>query len=155
MKSNFKSILMLISLVLVVVLAVSLFSGRLESKDQFTYGELKELLKNNLVTSLRIDTGLNAKIEAYQPQTDDKGNFIKDQDGKIKLDLDENGEKKLTKYEYRVSYQFQLEELNALATAAQNQNPDFFFQIDEVESVPWYLEMLPQLLISVGGIFLM
>jgi hypothetical protein len=104
---------------------------------------------------LRIDTDLNAKIEAYQPQTDDKGNFIKDQDGKIKLDLDENGEKKLTKYEYRVSYQFQLEELNALATAAQNQNPDFFFQIDEVESVPWYLEMLPQLLISVGGIFLM
>ena len=155
MKSNFKSILMLISLVLVVVIAVSLFSGRLEGNDQFTYGELKELLKNNLVTSLHIDTDLNAKVEAYQPLTDEKGNFIKDQDGKIQLYRDEIGATKLTEYEYRVSYQFQLEELNALATEAQSQNPSFFFQIDEVESVPWYLELLPQLLISIGGILLM
>ena len=155
MKSNFKSILMLISLVLVVVIATSLFSGRLEGNDQFTYGELKELLKNNLVTSLHIDTDLNAKVEAYQPLTDEKGNFIKDQDGKIQLYRDESGATKLIEYEYRVSYQFQLEELNALATEAQSQNPSFFFQIDEVESVPWYLELLPQLIISIGGILLM
>ena len=83
MKSNFKSILVLVSLVLLVVLAVSLFSGRLESKDSFTYGKLNELLENNLVTSLHIDTNLNAKVEAYKPKTDDKGNFVKDEEGNI------------------------------------------------------------------------
>ena len=157
MKSNFKSILVLVSLVLLVVLAVSLFSGRLESKDSFTYGKLNELLENNLVTSLHIDTNLNAKVEAYKPKTDDKGNFVKDEEGKLVLDLDENGEKILATYNYRISYQFQLERVNDKATEVQAR-PDtslVFYQVDEVESVPWYLEMLPQILIILGGMFLM
>ena len=157
MKSNLKSILVLVSLVLLVVLAVSLFSGRLESKDNFTYGKLNELLENNLVTSLHIDTNLNAKVEAYKPKTDDKGNFVKDEEGNLVLDLDEYGEKILATYTYRISYQFQLERVNDKATEIQTR-PDTnltFYQVDEVESVPWYLEMLPQILISVGGILLM
>jgi len=154
MKSNVKSIIMLIALVLTVVLTVSLFSARLVDREEFTYGELKELFKQEMVISLRIDRGLNAKIEAYKPKTDDKGNFIKDETGKIVLDLDENGEKKVETYEYRVSYQFQLEELNDLATAMQEKNPAFSFQIEEVENIPWYLEMLPSLLVS-GGLMIL
>ena len=55
MKSNIKSILMLVSLVLVIVFAVSVFSTRSQSKDEFTYGEMKELFSQNLVISLKID----------------------------------------------------------------------------------------------------
>ena len=150
MKSNVKSIITLITLVLVVVLAVSLFSSRLEKKEEFTYGELKELFKQEMVISLRIDTSLNAKIEAYKPKTDDKGNFVRDEAGNIVLELDDKGEKKTATYDYRVSYQFQLEELNAMASEMQEKNPEFFFQIEEVENVPWFLEMLPVLLVSSG-----
>ena len=150
MKSNVKSIITLVALVLAVVLAVSLFSSRLEKKEEFTYGELKELFKQEMVVSLRIDTSLNAKIEAYKPKTDDKGNFERDEAGKIVLELDDKGEKKVVTYDYRVSYQFQLEELNAMASAMQEKNPEFFFQIEEVENVPWFLEMLPVLLVSSG-----
>ena len=135
MKSNLKSILVLVSLVLLVVLAVSLFSGRLESKDNFTYGKLNELLENNLVTSLHIDTNLNAKVEAYKPKTDDKGNFVKDEEGNLVLDLDEYGEKILATYTYRISYQFQLERVNDKATEIHTR-PDTnltFYQVDEVE----------------------
>ena len=150
MKSNVKSIITLVALVLAVVLAVSLFSSRLEKKEEFTYGELKELFKQEMVVSLRVDTSLNAKIEAYKPKTDDKGNFVRDEAGNIVLELDDKGEKKVVTYDYRVSYQFQLEELNAMASAMQEKNPEFFFQIEEVENVPWFLEMLPVLLVSSG-----
>ena len=64
MKANIKSILTLIALVLTVVIVVTLFSSRVSGTDKFTYGEMKELLKNDFVISLEVDAQLNAKITA-------------------------------------------------------------------------------------------
>ena len=40
MKANFKSILMLVVMVAVVLFAVSAFTGPTEDEDVFTYGDL-------------------------------------------------------------------------------------------------------------------
>ena len=153
MKANIKSILMLIALVLTVVITVTLFSSRGAGADKFTYGEMKELLKNDFVISLEVDSALNAKITAYKPITDKDGNFVyKEGTKELQYELNDKGERKTAKYEYRVSYLFQLEELNALAEA-NSSNPDSnlkTYNLAEVTETPWYLEMLPNLLVSVG-----
>ena len=154
MKSNLKSILMLVSLVLVVVLAVSVFSARSQARDEFTYGEIKQLLKEDLVISFTIDENLNAKFETYEPVIED-GKFVY-KDGKILIKVDETtGNKKTTTFEYKISYLFQLEELDDLAMDNLGKGTLEHYHLEEVTETPWYLEMLPQLLISIGGMFLL
>ena len=156
MKSNFKSILMLVALVLVVVFAVSIFTSGSHSKDEYTYGEMKELFVQDLVISLHIDSNLVAKFEIYKPLTDKDGNFIYNEGtGRLQIETEDGGMPKTTTFEYRISYQFQLEELDAMATDNLAKGTLTYYHLDEVTDTPWYLEMIPQLLISVGGMLLL
>ena len=100
MKANFKSIIMLLVLVLAVVFAVSAFSGRAGSKDAFTYSELKELLENDFVTSFEVDANSYVKITAYKPITDKDGNFVyKEGTKELQIERDDKGEPKTSRYE--------------------------------------------------------
>jgi len=153
MKANFKSIIMLLVLVLAVVFAVSAFSGRAGSKDAFTYSELKELLENDFVTSFEVDANSYVKITAYKPITDKDGNFVyKEGTKELQIERDDKGEPKTSRYEYRVSYMFQLEELNELAARnVANPNSNLkSYNFAEIQDVPWYLEILPNVIVTVG-----
>ena len=155
MKANIKSIIMLTCLVLVVVLSVTLFTGTAGSKDKFTYSEAKELLSNDFVISFVIDTNAYVSMKAYKPQTDDDGNFIyKDGTKELQYELDDKGERRVVTYEFRLGliYGSQAETLEALADAnlEKNETNLEYYDIEGLVDTPWYLEMLPNVIVTLG-----
>ena len=111
MKANFKSIAMLLVIVLAVVLAVSIFSPQEKEPETITYGKLIQLLEDDVVTSLIIDENGKAKIKAYK--------------------LDDNGEYTQEEQDYSYSFTFTFLMEHAVSIAEKNQSKN-----DESVNVP-------------------
>ncbi len=141
MKANFKSIILLVVMVLAVIVAVSFFS--LESaEDNFVYSELLELFEEDRVTSFVV----NADTSTIYLKV---------------LDTDESGATTEKEYEYKFSYNTQIEEINAIASE-KHRNPNSNlkeYDYEAPEETPWYLMYLPYIitaLVIIGlWIFLM
>ena len=115
MKFNVKNILLL---VLVVVIAISVFSfidqARADKTD-FTYGDIKQLFKENAVIECTIDGDLVAHIKAYEVRTDDKGKLLKNNESGT-LDYVGFGDPATVKeYTFELTYNYQLEKIDELA----------------------------------------
>ncbi len=155
MKANIKSIITLLVLVVAVVLTVTLFSARAGERDKFTYSEAKELLKNDFVISFVIDQNAYVKMEAYKPVTDKDGNFVyKEGTKELQLELDDKSQPKTVTYEFRLGliYGAQAERLEALAdeNLAKSETNLKYYDIEGLVDTPWYLEILPNIIVTVG-----
>ena len=150
MKSNFKSILMLVLMVAVVLLAVSAFNTPTEDKDVFTYGDLIELLDDDAVTELTVNGESTVVVKAHKPITNENGDIT---------GYDENT---FVDYELQMVYGFQLE--NIITLAAENVREGGNLKgdklvIESVAETPWYVTYLPYIitivLILTLGFFVM
>ncbi len=145
MKVNFKSFLLLILAIFVVIAAVSVFNEARAEKTDFTYGDLVQLFEENAVTSCVIDGESVVTITAYQVQTDDNGKLIKE-NGKFKYKFDEHGNYIEKTYTYELNYMFQVERIDELATESTNIK---YYNYLRAEETPWYMTYLPFIILGI------
>ena len=109
MKSNFKSILMLVLLVAVVLIATSIFSGKFGGDDKFIYSDLLELFEEDLVRDFVVNEKGDITLNAYVA--------TKNEDGTYTFELDDKGERKVKEYEYSFSYELQIDKVVEIVDA--------------------------------------
>ena len=114
MKANFKSIILLLAIIVGAILMTTFVTGSNKSKDEFVYSELVELFDNDLVTSFVVDESNIIKVKAYLVKKDADGKLMFE-NGEPVYELDAEGKRKTTEYKYRFSYTLQVEEINNIA----------------------------------------
>ena len=139
MKVNFKSILMLLFIVVAVILAVTFFTSRLDGTKELTYGEVVEKFENDDVLYFEIDGDLNLVLHARKP---DSAGGYEMQDGKYVPEV----------FEYKLSYAFQLEHIISLTYGRSNLED---YNIARAAETPWYVAYLPYIILAVlfGGLW--
>ena len=157
MKANFKSILILLVLVASVIIAVSYMSSNIKQDEEFEYSDVIQLFEDDLVVSFDVDGNLAMKLKTLDPILDANGNYVYDADGKITYKKNEKGEPVYREYDYVLSYNFQLDEINAIARekiASGNSNL-VDYNYNEIAQTPWYQLYLPYIIMIVlfGGLF--
>ena len=109
MKSNFKSILMLVLLIAAVLVATSVFSGNFGKDDKFVYSDLLELFEKDLVRDFEVNEKGDITLNAY---------VVKENaDGSYTFELDEKGERKVKEYKYSFSYELQIDKVVEIVDA--------------------------------------
>ncbi|MBO5879138.1 MAG: ATP-dependent zinc metalloprotease FtsH [Clostridia bacterium] len=151
MKKNFKSIIVLAVVVLAVIVGVALFSNGMSNEEELTYGELVELFEEDLVQSFEVDGNLNIKIVMLVPQRYDNGEFKRDPStGKVLFEGDGTGKPKLLEDTVKLSYSFQLEEINNLAKENYYKDGSNLenYNYQPAAETPWYQMYLPYILLA-------
>ena len=150
MKVNFKSILLLILLVGVIIAAVSVFTELSSDKTDFTYGDMKQLFEEDAVFKCVVDGDSVVTIEAYEVRTDKDGKLLRiesgDNAGKFDYVYGEDGQKKRTEYSYELTHSFQLEQIDKLAEGSENVE---YYNYLRPEETPWYMTYLPFIILGV------
>ncbi len=138
MKANFKSILVLIVLVTVVVVGVSFFSSE-KAEEEFLYSNMIELFDKDLVASFVVDDDSVIHLKLYEA----------DSTGKIVID--ENGNKKISdkEYSYKFTYQAQIDEINAVAKDKFLNGSLVEYDYKAPMETPWYVMYLPYIITAV------
>ena len=137
MKVNFKSIFMLIFLVLAVILAVTFFTKNMNDQKELTYGEVVEKFENDDVLYFEIDGDL--KLILHTRKAMEGGGYVQEEvDGKLEYVHEV--------FEYKLSYAFQLEHIVALAEGRTNLKD---FNIQRAAETPWYVVYLPYIILGV------
>ncbi len=156
MKTNLKSILTLLLVVIIVIATVAFISGNRQQSEMISYSQLKQLFDNHLIVSFEIDGNLKMNVEALSVKTNDDGTFQKDDHGALVFDRNDDGEIKHKDYIYQVSYQFQLEDINDMAIKSLETNGSNLvtYNYDAAADRPWYEVYLPYIIVAVVFIFL-
>ena len=159
MKANFKSIIMLLLIVAVVITTVSVFSSRNGDEDEFVYSDLIELFDKDLVTTYTVDGNLNMKVKALVIKTDANGKeLFDDKDGDGVADsgeyiyiTDDKGNSVVKEYLITLTYSFQLEEINDIAEAKIKEGNTNLkdYGYEPPEQAPWYQVYLPYIIVGV------
>ena len=139
MKVNFKSILMLVFLVVAVIIAVTAFTSRLNGTKELTYGEVVEKFENDDVIYFKIDGDLNLELHTRKAKAGG-GYEMQEVDGK-QVYVPEI-------FEYKLSYAFQLEHIMSLAEQAGRATLDDY-DIERAAETPWYVAYLPYIILAV------
>ena len=159
MKKNSKSLLFLILIIVAVIIGVSLITNGLSNEEKLSQGDLNWYFEEDLVKSFVIDGNQVLNIEVYKPiikdpnakEREEKYSFTPD--GKIAIEKDENNSPVYEKYSLELSYGFQIEKLDEIATAKLNdeneKNTRFEdYNIDTPAQTPWYQVYLPYIIVA-------
>ena len=147
MKVNFKSLFLLILVVLAVIVAVSVFNQNRAGDGEITYGNLKQLLEDDSVIRCEIDGDLVAHITAYEIQVDQKsGEPIFDKSTDRFVYVMQDGQNVIKEYTSQLMYQFQIEKIDELSQESTNLQ---YYNYLKAEETPWYLTYLPFIIIGV------
>ena len=140
MKVNFKSIIMLVAIIALVIFAVSFFTEQFKDDDEFLYSDVVELFDKNLVHSYEVDGNGNLKIVALRPA-----------DGTPPYAVDKDGKPIYEEHTYKLSTSLQYEKLEELTEEALKKDPKVLEKYDfkAPEETPWYQVYLPYILIAV------
>ena len=140
MKANFKSIAMLIVIVLAVIIGVSYFSKDKETKDEFVYSDLIQLLEDDMVTSFVVDENNVITVKAYK--------YTKAEDGSLVIET-KDGKNITVEYEYTFSYLAQVEEILALAKDRKTNGTTLTeYNVKSAPETPWYVLYLPYIVVG-------
>ena len=139
MKANMKSIIMLLVIIAVAIVAVSLITAGITKEETFGYSDIIDLFNDDMVYSFEVDGDLTIKIKA----------LVKDNEGNFKTD--KNGNFEFKTYTYSLSYNFQLEQINALAYAKYMDGTSNLKEYDynPPAETPWYQLYLPYIIVGV------
>ena len=146
MKVNYKSILLLSLVVVVVISAVSFFTKANADKTDFTYGDLVQLFEEGTVTSCVIDGESVVTVRAYKVQTDKNGRLMKDENGFFIYEQKDDGSFIDKEYSFKLNYMFQVEHINELATSSTSID---YYNYLAVEETPWYMAYLPFIILGI------
>ena len=139
MKANFKSVIVLILVIGIVIAASSFWMNKTSGEDKFTYNELVSLFKADLVHDFIIDENDTMTLHAYV--LDDNGEFK----------LNDNGEPELVEHKYTFSYLLQVEWVINLVIINEEDGVTNLVEYDFVPmgETPWYLAYLPYIITAV------
>ena len=152
MKVNFKSVLLLVIIVFVVISAVSMYNEVTADKTDFTYGDLLSLIEDGEVTSCVIDGESVVTIQSYEIETDDNGRLLKDElTGRYKFKYDKDGNRIAKEYVYELSYASQIDAIHEKVTESKN---EIYYNYLRAEESPWYMNYLPFIILGVLFIIL-
>ena len=154
MKVNFKSVIMLLFLIIAVVLAVSFISDNIDKEDEFTFSDVREMFESDTVVYFEVDGNLLLEIHSLELKYNPDGSVIIDPlTNKPAFVVDDNGKPVLRKNKLQLSYTFQLEALDEMAKNAGENLESYNF--DEAAKTPWYQIYLPYIVIAVlfGGLW--
>ena len=146
MKVNYKSILLLSLVVILVISAVSFFTKANADKTDFTYGDLVQLFEEGTVTSCVIDGESVVTVRAYKVQTDKDGRLMKDENGFFIYEQKDDGSFIDKEYSFKLNYMFQVEHINELATSSTSID---YYNYLAVEETPWYMAYLPFIILGI------
>ena len=151
MKANFKSIAMLVLMIVAVIIAVTFFTNSMKDEERFGYSDVLELFENDLVESYEVDGKLNLKLKTYVVASYNP-------DGTPVFQTDEKTGKPVFKIiNYQLSYNFQLSEINDIAREKIESGNTNLTDYDymEVAETPWYQLYLPYIILAVIFVGLM
>ena len=139
MKVNFKSIIMLIFIVLLVIFAVSYLTDSMKDEEKFDYSDVIALFDEDLVVYCELNGDNVLILQTLVPngnggyETNDKGEYI------------------LTKYTYTLSRTVQIEHIHNILlekqASGQTNLKDFDFIVPQ--GTPWYVAYLPYIILAV------
>ena len=154
MKANFKSIILLLAIIVGVIFTTTFITSNGKAQDEFVYSELIELFDNDLVTSFVVDESNTIHVKAYVPKKDTNGEYVYE-NGSLVFELDRDGNRKITEYNYTFSYTLQVEQINDIAKQMLASGTSNLKEYDYKTSVtPWYVSYLPWLLIGISFVVL-
>lgn len=141
MKFNYKSILMLVLIVVLMITAVSIFSELGTEEDTFTYGDLVELFENDAVYSITINGDYVAHVVEIEHEWNGEDIvYKKNADGTFKT----------ISHDYTLTTNAQVEYIHGLITGGTLSNLDVSkCDITPPEETPWYLAYLPYIIVGV------
>lgn len=154
MKANFKSILALLLIVLLIVSSVTLMSRNMSKPEKFEYSDLIQLFKDDLVVSFEVDGNLQMTIKTLTVKKDAEGNPVMN-GGKFVYETSSDGKPIHQTYSYRLSYNFQLDEINTIAREnyekylANGSSNLSLYNYAAPEPTPWYQLYLPYIILAV------
>ncbi len=145
MKANFKTILILIVVLAVIIAGVTFLTSRLKGDEKFGYSDIVKLFEEDLVKSFYVDGKLELTLEALIPIRNEAGDIIG-------YEVNDKGERKTETHTYDISYTFQLEHLNKLAEESFTKEGGtnlVSYDYDEVAETPWYQVYLPYIIFAI------
>jgi len=163
MKANLKSILFFLFMIVVLILCAAVFRDTVAQKEQFTYSRLQDLFDYGLVEEFSLDNKYYLHITAYEPERDENGNIIVqpgetlEHNGYIfqkAVRKTDNGQEIKKEYVYRVSQNFQLEDIHAKASILYQNGWIEVYNYEEPPETSWILAYLPYIILFVGIVFL-
>ena len=151
MKVNFKSLLLLVFVVIAVIAAVSVFNEVTADKTDFTYGDLIQLFDENSVVSCIVDGNSVVTVKAYEVTTDKNGILQKDENGNFIYKKDSDGNLVIKEYQFELNYLFQIEQIHELASKKDSNGKPIveYYNYLEVEETPWYMTYLPFIILGI------
>ncbi len=145
MKANFKSIIMLVVTVAVIVTAVSFFTQNRDEDENLVYSELIELFEVDLVKSYEVDGNLVMTLVTYVPDLNEDKTYKLDSNGDAVYKI-KDGKPVTQKREYKLGYNFQLTQINEIAESCDRIEEYEYLQAGEA---PWYQVYLPYIIMAV------
>ncbi len=137
MKVNFKNILLLILIVIFVIVTVSFITDGLNGSKSITMHGIEEKFENDEVVRFVIDG--ESKLVLYA--------MVKGENGEYKFDT-ATGKPVTERFEYQLSYQFQLEKILEWAEEGDKENLEDY-NVEPIAETPWYLAYLPYIILAV------
>ena len=151
MKSNFKSILILILLIAVIIVAVSYVTGAFNRADAVIYSDIMQMFEDDIVVSYVVDGDSIITLKTLAPLLNEDGTYKRDENGNIVFQTDANGSYIYKQYEYEVSRTFQLENIDEIAEAKRQDESSPFETYDYLApaKATWWQTWLPYIIIGV------
>ena len=146
MKFNFKSLILLLVLVVGMIIMVSAFTSK--QADTPTSGEVMAYFEEDRVYYFEVDGYSVLKVQYYQYQTDNEGNKVVDGKGDYVFKIKSNGEYDLGYCEYALVYQFELQNITDMANSGELKNLTGY-NIEPIAGTPWYQVYLPWIILGV------
>jgi len=136
MKSNLKSIIMIIAIVAVVALGASIFSGAFNASEEIVYSDVFEMFEDDIVVSFVVNENSVLKLTTLKPLTNSQGEYV-NEDGEvvegrenIVFERDKKGELVKVTHSYQIGRTLQLERLAELAEAKLAEEDTNFVEFD-------------------------
>ncbi len=151
MKANFKNIIIFVIFVAVIIVTSSLLMSKTDKEDKFLYSDLVDLFEEDLVRDFTVDESATIKLNAFVVKTDDKGNYLRNDDGSFVYELNDKGERKVKEYTYAFSYELQLDKIISIVehNIANGKTNLEKYDFEAAPETPWYLAYLPYIITGV------
>ncbi len=139
MKFNFKSILILIFIIIGAIVAVSMF-GNVSAKEDYTSGQIMEFFEKDHVYYFEIDGYSVLKLDVLQVESVDDA-------GKETFKKKADGSYDTKRYEYPLTYDFELGNINELVKSGKLDNLAGY-NYERAAGTPWYQLYLPYIILG-------
>ena len=149
MKVNFKSLLLLVVIVIGMISFVSVFTQGTRTEDVYSYSDLRESFSKDYVYSFTIDGESIIRLELLKPELDANKNPLIDENGNVvfKTITGKDGKVNFDTYteEFAFTYEFQINEILELADNCENLVD---YNIERPATAPWWQSYLPFIILG-------